>query len=388
MEELVRRHGLTRMEITDNILDMGYFKTLLPKLAESPIAEYFWETKSNLSRDQIRMMKEAGIGWIQPGLESLSDETLRLMKKGTTQIQNTQTLKWGGEAGIFVTWNWLFGFPGESEEELAGLAQVARNAHHLQPPQSAPVLYLERFSPYHNTPEEWDLQPIWPCPAYGHVYPFSEESLDRIAFFFDCEFLLGKENGTAYSSLGRVVDEWQKAFPYSHLLMIPSRRSLTIIDTRKVRRRMWRRLRGFERQIYEFCWKMRSPQEIHRQFDDEAGSQEVEAVLGRFIDDALMIENANRYLSLAVDPRLRYREYPAIFPGGQFVFPSERNAERRRWIVDGLLLRRPFSETVGEVARRARIAVTQLGLRTLIRLLPGRETPEETGTIEPASQTA
>jgi magnesium-protoporphyrin IX monomethyl ester (oxidative) cyclase len=334
------------------------------------------------------MMKEAGIGWIQPGLESLSDETLRLMRKGTTQIQNTQTLKWGEEAGIFISWNWLFGFPGESEQELETLREVARSVHHLQPPQAAPVLYLERFSPYHNTPEEWNLEPIWPSPAYGHVYPFSRESLDRIAFFFDCDFLQAKEKGAAFSSLSKVVKEWQKAFPYSHLLMFPAAGSLVIVDTRRGARKLVRRLRGLERDVYEFCWKMRSPQELERGFEGRAEEGELERILQTFVDDGLLMYNASRYLSLAVDPRVHYRDYPVVFPGGQFLFPSERRAERRRWIVDGLLLRRPLGETVTELARRARISVTRLAVRTLIRLLPDAEGPEKPTAIKPASQAA
>ncbi len=389
MEELVRRHGLRRMEITDNILDMGYFKSLLPKLADSPVAEFFWETKSNLTRDQMYLMKEAGIGWIQPGLESLSDQTLRLMKKGTTQIQNTQTLKWGLETGIFVNWNWLFGFPGESEEELEKLADVARSVYHLQPPQSAPVLYLERFSPYHSNPEQWDLEPIWASPAYGHVYPFSEESLDRIAFFFDCEFLLGKEKGAAFSTLSRVVRDWQNAYPYSHLLMVPTQKSLLLIDTRRNGKKWVRRLRGLERDIYDYCWKMRSPQDIERTFGERAEPGQVEAILKDFVDDELVMYNAKRFLSLAVDPRVRYRDFPATFPGGQFVFPSERRAERRRWIVDGLLLRRPLGETITELGRRLRVSLTQFGVRTLIRNLPQPASPpDEPKTVKAASQAA
>lgn len=387
MEALVERHGLRRMELTDNILDMGYFKTLLPLLAESPIGEYFWETKSNLSRDQIRLMRQAGIRWIQPGLESLSDETLRLMKKGTTQVQNSQTLKWCEEHGIFVSWNWLFGFPGEKEVELEELEEVAKAAHHLQPPQAAPVLFLERFSPYHMTPEEWNLEPIWPCRAYGHVYPFEEEALDRLAFFFDCDFLLEKERGEGFARLQEIVAEWRQAFAYSHLLMVPSRKSLVLVDTRRGASRWVRRLRGIEREIYEFCWRMRSRQDLERLLDGRVEPDRIDDIVASFIADRLMIENANRYLSLAIDPRFGYRDYPAVFPGGQMVVESDRPAERRRWLVDGLLLRRPLRETAAEIRRRLRIALTDRAIGLLLRWLPEPE-PRDAGVSEAASQAA
>ena len=56
------------------------------------------------------------------------------MKKGTSKMQNIQLLKWCAEFGIWVGWNYLYGFPGELEEELAELAQDIEAVHHLQPP--------------------------------------------------------------------------------------------------------------------------------------------------------------------------------------------------------------------------------------------------------------
>ena len=47
----------------------------------------FYETKANLTKDQLRALREAGIGTIQPGIESLSTDVLRTMRKGTTAVQ-------------------------------------------------------------------------------------------------------------------------------------------------------------------------------------------------------------------------------------------------------------------------------------------------------------
>ncbi len=111
MRFLAQRHGIKDFMVADNILDPAYFKTFLPQLTEDRF-EIFYETKANLKRPQLELLAKAGVTYIQPGLESLSDELLALMDKGTTALQNLQTLKWSRELGINVTWLMLFAFPG------------------------------------------------------------------------------------------------------------------------------------------------------------------------------------------------------------------------------------------------------------------------------------
>src|SRR5207247_2316701 len=73
LEHLVDRWRLTNVEAVDNILDMKYFNDMLPALARaSRSLQIFYEVKSNLSRAHVRILSEAGVNRIQPGIESLS----------------------------------------------------------------------------------------------------------------------------------------------------------------------------------------------------------------------------------------------------------------------------------------------------------------------------
>jgi ribosomal peptide maturation radical SAM protein 1 len=313
----VDRYGVRRMEITDNILDMQYFKSVIPQLAATENrAEFFWETKANMSRENVRLMASAGVRWIQPGIESLSDRTLKLMRKGSTQLQNVQLLKYCTESGVRITWNWLFGFPGEDESELDKLANDVRAIHHLQAPSGTSVLYLEKFAPYHSSPEEWGLTGIKPATAYAYVYPFAPESLDRIAFFFECDHFSAKEKGVAFGKLRKIVDGWRSAYPRSHFLAIPRRRSMILLDTRPCAKRFFRRLTGLQHRIYEYCWKIRGERDVQRAFEGEAPAEKISAILQSFVDDYLMLGGNGRYLALATDPRMGYRAFPRVFPGG------------------------------------------------------------------------
>ena len=73
LRTLRERHGVSRVMFVDDILDMRYFRTLLPRLAvQEPRFELFWEVKANLTPEQVRLLRAAGVTRVQPGIESLS----------------------------------------------------------------------------------------------------------------------------------------------------------------------------------------------------------------------------------------------------------------------------------------------------------------------------
>jgi coproporphyrinogen III oxidase-like Fe-S oxidoreductase len=74
--------GIELVEAVDNILDMKYFQDLLPALAaKQHSAQIFFEVKANLNRKHVKLLHEAGVNRIQPGIESMSDHVLKLMRK-------------------------------------------------------------------------------------------------------------------------------------------------------------------------------------------------------------------------------------------------------------------------------------------------------------------
>ena len=282
-----------------------------------------------LRRDQVRMLSAARVNWIQPGIESLSDLTLKLMKKGSRGIQNIQLLKWTLESGTRVSWNWLFGFPGENEAEVDRLAETVQAIHHLEPPNAASVLYLERFSPYHMTPDEWGLTGIRAAKAYAYVYPHAKESVDNLAFFFDCDFFSKKEGGAAFAKLQKLVARWKWAHESSHLVAIPRRGALWILDTRECRTRRLHRLTGLRREVYEHLFKARGLRKVVQHFQGRAKPDEVTTLLQGLVADKLVLESDERYLGIATDARMAYRRYPEFFPGGQITPPPPPGLAQR-----------------------------------------------------------
>jgi ribosomal peptide maturation radical SAM protein 1 len=202
-----RRYRSFRFESVDNILDMGYLKTLLPALiAEESGYEIFFEIKANLTRAQIRTLSQAGLRRLQPGIESLSSHVLTLMRKGVRAAQNVNMMRWAQHYGIQVEWNLLWGFPGETEDDYTAQTAAVPHLVHLRPPSGASRIWLERFSPLFTETETFPLRYRRPERSYGYVYP-KDVDLDRVAYFFDYDHdqMLPPE---VYADLSLAVGSW------------------------------------------------------------------------------------------------------------------------------------------------------------------------------------
>jgi ribosomal peptide maturation radical SAM protein 1 len=363
MEAQIKRYGIRQIQVVDNILDMQYFKSVLPYLAERPIADLYYETKANLSKAQVKMLADSGIRWIQPGIESLSDSTLKLMAKGVTELQNIQLLKWAMEFGVSVDWNFLYGFPGERDEELEQVASHAESLHHLEPPVAAIVLNLDRFSPYFKAPQQYGLEPVYPAKPYRYVYPFSEDSLKRLAYFYDSDFFMGKVDSAAFKTLKGVVARWGKAYSRSHLLSIPRQKNLIILDTRPCARRFVHRLTGLRRKVYECCDKATALNAIVDSVEGNVSAEEVESVLQSLIDDKLMLGVNGRYLSLAIPQTGSQKRLTKNRPIGNFR-PASLGAYARR-VAKLRDPRAAFGLVARTVHRIWKAATTELRWKTL-----------------------
>jgi radical SAM superfamily enzyme YgiQ (UPF0313 family) len=115
IHELAVRYETKRLEMTDNIVPQNYLASLFPRLAadrEKTGIEMFFEVKANLNFEQLKVLATAGVTWVQPGIESLSDHVLQLMDKGVSALQNIVFLRSCIELGVRAQWSILHGFSG------------------------------------------------------------------------------------------------------------------------------------------------------------------------------------------------------------------------------------------------------------------------------------
>jgi hypothetical protein len=234
---------------------------------------------------------------LQPGLESLSSHVLQLMRKGVTAGQNVNLLRWARYYGIHVQWNLLWGFPGETEEDYVSQAAVLPHLVHLQPPEGATRIWLERFSPLFTEPGLMPLRSRAPEPTYEAVYPKNVD-LDRVAYFFEytqAESLPDE----VYGQLADAARQWMEAEPATLTYRsVPG--FLQIQDTRPGREGVYR----FEdtlADIYVACSER--PLSAHAVRDKlhlTTDEDTIQQVFDEFAQRGLMFLDGPRALSLAL----------------------------------------------------------------------------------------
>jgi ribosomal peptide maturation radical SAM protein 1 len=314
IEYLSRRHQARRLGCVDNILDLRYIDTLFPRLADSGLGlDLFYEVKANLRYDQLVKLRRAGVRQIQPGIESLSSQVLRLMDKGCTALQNIQLLRWCEELGIDAAWNLLAGFPGEPPAEYEKMAGLVPLLVHLTPPCSCAQVRLDRFSPFHARPEAYGFRRVRPARAYFFVFPLDRRELARLAYFFDFDYDDGRQPAAYLQPLQRQVQLWWdgRTAPGGRPALdarFDGGRVL-ITDTRPAARAPRHELTGLAAKVFTRCDVATTLQALARLPDlagDEAGAR---AALAALRECGLVVESDGQYLSLPV-----FRDRPAPPP--------------------------------------------------------------------------
>ena len=185
VEHLARRHKILDFYVADNILDLRYLRSVVPRLVAADFDFRFHvETKSNLRREHLQLLAAAGMVEIQPGIESLSTKVLGLMRKGVTGPANVRLLRDACSAGITLTWNLLYGFPGEEDADYLPLVAGMDLLTHLQPPTAAFRVALERFSPYFNDPA-LGLPSLGAKRIYEAIYDLPTDELAALVYLHD-----------------------------------------------------------------------------------------------------------------------------------------------------------------------------------------------------------
>jgi ribosomal peptide maturation radical SAM protein 1 len=228
---LVERHKILEVSVVDNIIDMNYLGSALPAIIEAGYdLRLHYEIKANMKKDQLRILRAAGVVNVQPGIESLSSKVLKIMDKGVTGCLNVRFLRDAESLGIQAWWNYLFGFPGEEDADYDRLIEQFPALHHLMPPVSVGELMVERFSPYFDRPE-LGFADLAVVPLYHVTYDLPERELFGLSYYFDAPHRgIGEDVARA---LREAAESWTRAYyDKSRLTQCDLGQEILLISTR------------------------------------------------------------------------------------------------------------------------------------------------------------
>lgn len=308
---MASRYGRLAFNMADTMMDAGYVQELLPRLRDLDLdLSIFFETRSNFTKEEVRLLRDGGVDRIQPGTESLSIPILRLVRKGVTGLQNVRMVKWCAEFGVQVTWNLLYGVPGEPPAEYVVMADALQSLTHLEPPRLFPI-WLDRFTPYFERAADFGLEVTGP-PAYARVvYPVDDAALIDLVHWFEYRRTDGSDPETYIGDTRRVIEEWTRSHAsggYRSLRYARGPDFLRIVDRRPNLPARDYTLGEPEATIYLACEDGATPAEVREALNVTDSAAFGVNEIGEFLDELtklrLVYYERGRYLALALSMNL------------------------------------------------------------------------------------
>lgn len=312
IEALSNRYGTDSFGFADNIANMTWAQSLFPVLAKrTPLFCISCEVTPAIGRKHLAMMKQAGAHYLQPGIESLDTEILKLLNKATQSWQNVRFLKWCSYYGIYVSWWLLDDIPAADNGWYTRTATLCPSLSHFQPPRRLLRIVLSRFSAYHRHADRYRLD-LEAHDSYSMIYPLSPEDLNGLAYYLQDrtrEQRWRGDNGESERSLERkalvdAVVQWNGLFDSPSRPVLETHDNGTEIhvrDTRPCAEKDRFILRCEDRDVYRACEDGIGVERLYRRMRERAiSTSRMDRIVENLVRDKVLLLIDNHLLSLGI----------------------------------------------------------------------------------------
>ncbi|WP_295505696.1 RiPP maturation radical SAM C-methyltransferase [uncultured Pseudoalteromonas sp.] len=325
INNLSKKWNIKRFLAVDNIMAKEHINSIFKEIAKlNESYSFFYEIKANHKAEHLKILKNAGVTTLQPGIESLDDYTLKLMDKGITTLQNILFLKNALEQEISCIWNIIVGYPQELVSSYKNLIDMIPVLEHLPPPTSLGNVRIDRFSPIFNNPQKFGFGSISPVPAYRFIYEGLDDSniADLAYFFEDPSF---NTNYSKYiEKLSQLVLRWRNNYfsdSPPQLTMLKIANVAVIKDTRTIGAGRKETLDPLSTAILIAFREIRNVSGVLDSVstDWQVEIESVEFCYEKLLNKNLLLEIGKSCLSLVCDRSAgsEPRNTESIFPGGE-----------------------------------------------------------------------
>lgn len=298
----------------DSVMPIGYIETVFEHIKVPEDAIIFYEIRANLNKKQLKKLHDCHITMVQSGIEALDTPTLKLLNKGTTAAQNIMLLRDCCEIGILVLWNLLCGIPGENTIRFYDLLQLLPKIFHLYPPTGIWPISYDKNSEYVKRQEDYNLHLLPQTATLSYQYPFSEEQLQRMVYFYENEDnnkIFTLEKMKLVEKINTCIIQWQKKWlaadlPQLYFLNL-GKKKYKIIDTRDGYREY--AISSEEREVLLYLQQPKSKIDIYHTF-----SEQVDSFLKMCIKNGIVwSEKKDQYLSLVLNKKTQKSKYKWVW---------------------------------------------------------------------------
>ncbi|MFN8463904.1 MAG: RiPP maturation radical SAM C-methyltransferase [Caldilineaceae bacterium] len=314
MQSLSERYGITSFRFSDYILPSQYYKTLLPELARRGRPyRIISEMKANIDAQRFALLARAGFQEVQPGIESFHSSVLQRMDKGVSAIQNVHTLLLGKRHGVYIHYNLLYGFPGDTAAEYEAQIQGLARLGHLDPPATRVLVQVTRYAPLQTDPQRFGIPTAHYEPSYELILSEAymretQFSLDDFCYYYDRPFGNSPRLQRLYEAIDTLVDAWKVEHRRRRVYLeyVRAGDGLEIHDGRRLPQAVIQ-LDEHAARVYLACSEPISIKTLAAQAGSDAERAGLAEILRRLDEHQLIFREDDRVVALAL-PRAEMGE--------------------------------------------------------------------------------
>lgn len=305
IKDLTDRYPSIDLAFTDNALPPHQGPELFTALTtlEKDLG-IFAELRAGQSAQALALMREGGLKTVQIGIEALSSSLLKRMGKGTTALQNIETMRHCEELGIIQSGNLITMFPGSSPAEVKETLDALDFVWPFYPLKMA-SFWLGYGSPVFCTAKEFGVKRT----GNHHLYKsfLSKELFARLILIQQAHRGDRSRQYTLWRPVAKKVEMWRKdyfllrnQYPSQPLLSYrDGGRFLSIRQIRSDGSVQIHRLHGPSRNVYLYCTTIKSLKDIKEGFPG-CSLESLQKFFNELVQKRIMLKENDQYLSLAV----------------------------------------------------------------------------------------
>ncbi|MBR1553676.1 MAG: RiPP maturation radical SAM C-methyltransferase [Schwartzia sp.] len=308
---------------TGNVMSMKHQKGLPEALKKRPAywtegwngqrgLRLFSEIKSPVPEEDVERLARIGFFWVQAGIESFSDDRLRLMGKGVSAIRQVETLKHCYAYDVDVLWYILLGLPGETDEMIVKDIEVIPKIMHLSPPNTVAQMMYLRYNYYMDHPEDGGAPKLRPDRGYDFVFPdrefirravhlYAPEDEEELAKYYDYRL-----RGPSYEKLYRLSEAWRNE--PQMLFMKDNGDVVKVLDTRLIAKSPLYHIKGAEADVLRACRNTTKERKVFELLSDCYPAEEIREALVKMEGGNMLLRIGDELLTLPVDRGVRLQK--------------------------------------------------------------------------------
>ena len=207
---IVNRYKPKRIYFVDRIMPEEYpVKVFKNNKYFKEVNYIFYELKPSIKYEDLRLLKENGLKFIQSGIETLDDNLLAILNKTTTIIDNIRFLRDCKTLGLTPLWNMLINIPCEKKEDYHEILKIIPSLHHLSPPKEIRPVIIHKNSPFYDFYQKNKIKKLKPIKSYYSIFPDNLD-IDNISFYQEGKYHKVLKNKEIRKTFLKTMTKWRK----------------------------------------------------------------------------------------------------------------------------------------------------------------------------------